>query len=156
MIIDSIIRYFEKTGLKEPLINCPKEKEKYVPSKDLALAKNYLKYLEDLFSYQKSRQETIENKNSQLLGQASVVISIVAFFIPLFYDKFGDIDPSLKWTSIILFVLAVFHYSMTIYNAGLILQINKYPYSVGGTSTITKENRAIVEIDFVNEQIEDL
>lgn len=155
MIIDSIINYFENTGLKEIQVNNP-EQEKYIPTKDKEIAKGYLKYLEDLFNYQKSRQETIENKNSQLLGQASIVISIVAFFIPLFYEKFGDISPLFKWTVVISFVSAVFHYSMTIYNAGLILQINKYPYSNGRTRTITKESRATNEIDFLNEQIGDL
>lgn len=149
-----IKKYKEYFGLVKE--DYPRRREKYKLSRDLVIAKEYLKYLENLKVSHDSRQLTIETKNSHIIGQSSVVISIVSLFIPLFADKLNDLHIVIKTLLLIVFIGLVLHFIMAIFHAIKMLQIEKSRYMEGATSTITKENRSTTELAFVNEQIKDL
>lgn len=130
--------------------------QKYKRQKDLDLAKSHLQYLKELDEFQKNRQQNIENKNSQLVGQASIIVSIIALFVPLLINEIDNINTALL---IILgsgFLFIIYNYSYSIIYAIETLQINKYPYQTRSTLTLTKENRSESEIEFINDEIEDL
>ncbi|MEM6737056.1 MAG: hypothetical protein AAF620_13405 [Bacteroidota bacterium] len=150
-----IQKYFEHIGLiKESLQNV--ERKIYTPSTDKDTAVRYLDYLKELDQHQRSRGATIESKNSLMIGQASIVTSIFALFIPLFIDKFNEINIYLLSSLSFLFLLVLGHYLLSIVHAIQTLLINKYPYATRSVTTITKENRANDELGFLNEEISDL
>lgn len=128
----------------------------FVNTTDLKVAEKYLDYLKELDNYQKERRTIIEGKNSQLVGQASIVTSIFSLFVPLLVDKFNDLSwwISIPFSIIFLFVLS--HYLLTILHSIKTLKIDKYNYPTRSTSTITKASRATNELDFINEEIKDL
>jgi hypothetical protein len=153
-----IKRYLYYIGITNSNNKTENEKkiEIYIPSGDIKIAERYLTYLKEIDNYQKDRRTTIENKNSQLVGQASVVTSIFALFVPLLFDNFDGITNSFKILITVIFLVVLFHYLLAIFHAIKTLKINKYKYATRSTSTITKPQRAVTELDFVNEEISDL
>lgn len=120
------------------------------------VAEKYLEYLKEINHYQNERRIAIENKNSQLVGQASIVTSIFSLFVPLLIDKFNDFS---LWVSVplcLLFLLIMAHYLFTIIHSIRTLEINRFKYPARSTTSLTKEKRATTEIDFLNEEIADL
>ncbi|WP_026708094.1 hypothetical protein [Flavobacterium frigidarium] len=91
-----------------------------------------------------------------MVGQASIVTSIFALFVPLLFDNFNGITNSFKILITVIFLVVLFHYLLAIFHAIKTLKINKYRYATRSTSTITKPQRAVTELDFVNEEINDL
>jgi hypothetical protein len=155
MMIKKYLDYIGITNSNNKIEN-EKEMEIYIPSGDIKIAERYLTYLKEIDNYQKDRRTTIENKNSQLVGQASVVTSIFALFVPLLFDNFDGITNSFKILITVIFLVVLFHYLLAIFHAIKTLKINKYKYATRSTSTITKLQRAVTELDFVNEEISDL
>ncbi len=128
----------------------------YHPTTNTEVAEKYLEYLKELYDYQKERRSTIESKNSQLVGQASIVTSIFSLFVPLLIDKFNDFS---LWVSIPLsfaFLYIMAHYLLTIIHSIRTLKINKYRYPTRSTSSLTKADRADTKIDFLNGEISDM
>ena len=136
---------------KTPII-----KESYSPSKDINVADRYLTYLKEIHDYQRDRRTTIENKNSQLVGQASIVSSIFALFIPLLIDNLNGVDMWIKLPLSILFIIVLFHYLLSILHAIKTLTVDKYRYPGRSTTSVTNAKRKETEIDFINSEIEDL
>jgi hypothetical protein len=156
MMIKKYLDYIGITRSNKIEIEEGKKAESYLPSGDIIMAERYLTYLKEIDNYQKDRRTTIENKNSQLVGQASIVTSIFALFVPLLFSNFNGITTSIKILIILVFLFVLFHYLLTIFHALQTLKINKYKYATRGTSTITKDARAVNELDFLNEEINDL
>jgi hypothetical protein len=134
----------------------PEPTQEYTPATNMDVAKQYLTYLKEIDDYQKNRRATIENKNSQLVGQASIVTSIYALFIPLLIGSFNSVSLLIKIPLTLIFLIVLAHYLLTIFHAIKTLKINKYKYATRKTSTITKPTRATTELDFLNEEIGDL
>lgn len=150
-------KYLKYVGLhKEKQGNSTSDVEVYSPATDINIAERYLTYLKEIDNYQKERRITIENKNSQLVGQASIVTSIFALFVPLLIDKFNDISLYIIIPLTIIFLIVLFHYLLTIFHAIKTLKINRYRYATRKTSTVTKKERASTELEFLNEEISDL
>lgn len=147
--------YFEYIGLMQ-VASSEITVNSFAPAPTVEVAERYLEYLKELDHYQKERRTTIEGKNSQLVGQASIVTSIFSLFVPLLVDKFNDLSLwiSIPFSLIFLFVLA--HYLLTILHSIRTLKIDKYRYPTRNTNTLTKANRATTELDFMNEEITDL
>jgi hypothetical protein len=133
--------------LKEPKVEYPEYKYQK------KISREHLIYLKDLLEFQRDRQSTIENKTSQLVGQSSVVFSLVALFVPLFYDKFIDTELLVKIILLSLFLLAFIFYLFTIIHSTRALSIHKYRYSTGDPKTVLSKNSSK---EFVEEQISDL
>lgn len=147
--------YFEYIGLKQDTSTAVTV-QPFAPAPTIEVAEKYLDYLKELDHYQKERRTTIEGKNSQLVGQASIVTSIFSLFVPLLVDKFNDLSGwiSIPFSLIFLFVLA--HYLLTILHSIRTLKIDKYRYPTRNTDTLTKATRATTELAFMNEEITDL
>lgn len=147
--------YFEYIGLRK-FASKNKAVQPFIPAATQDIAEKYLDYLKELDHYQKERRTTIEGKNSQLVGQASIVTSIFSLFVPLLVDKFNDLSwwISIPFSLIFLFVLA--HYLLTILHSIRTLKIDKYKYPTRNTNTLTKAARATTVLDFMNEEITDL
>ncbi len=150
-----IQKYFKYIGLvkDEPQDVTAKT---YTLSTDKDTALRYLDYLKELDHNQRDRGTTIENKNSLMIGQASIVTSIFALFIPLLVDKFNEININLLVGLSFIFLLVLGHYLLSIIHAIQTLLINKYPYKTRSIITITKEDRANDELGFLNAEISDL
>jgi hypothetical protein len=58
-------------------------------------------YLRENFKLEKNRQNTIDNKFTQIIGQSSIVIAIVAIIIPIIIDKM-NFETKQIWLLIIL------------------------------------------------------
>jgi len=151
-----IKKYFEFIGLSSSRPNDVPNKEDYKNSDDINLSKNYLDYLKELDHYQNERQQVIENKNAQIVGQASIVVTILGLFIPLLLEEFIELGMIWKILTAITFLFIFGHYFLSIYHSTRTLLIDRYTYSTGSTKTITKKNRATLELTFINEQIKDL
>jgi hypothetical protein len=136
---------------KTPII-----KQTYISSKDIKVAERYLTYLKEIHDYQRDRRTTIENKNSQLVGQASIVTSIFALFVPLLIDNLHEITIWIKLPLSILFITVLFHYLLSILHAIKTLTVDKYKYPSRSTISVTKDDRKENELDFINSEIEDL
>lgn len=149
-----ITKYLDYVGLCKN--EYPRKKETYLPIADKKLSKSYLVYLEDLKITQDKRQQTIESKNSQIMGQSSIVISIVSLFVPLFANQLNDLELIFKIPLLVIFVVLFFHFILAIIHAIKMLQIDKTRYMEGSTTTVTKDDRAKTEESFINEQIVDL
>ena len=148
-----IKRYLEYIGLCKN--EYPKKRETYTAA-GINMAREYLAYLHGINAARDARQNTIETKTSQIIGQSSIVISIVSLFIPLFADKLADLNYFVKWTLLAVFIILVFHFIFATLHALKNLQIEKSQYMEGSTTTVTKDARATNECDFINEQIFDL
>lgn len=96
--------------------------QEYARTKDKELAIRFLDYLKTMDDFQKTRQSTIEGKNSQLVGQASIVTSIFSLFIPLLIDKFNAVNLWVTVPLALLFLMA------TIYYLGLARNIKPVPF----------------------------
>jgi hypothetical protein len=131
-------------------------KEVYSPATEIEVAKRYLDYLKEIDQYQKDRRTIIENKNSQLVGQASIVTSIFALFIPLLIDSFDSVFLWFKICFSTIFLFVLYHYLLTIFHAIKTLKINRYHYPTRRTTSVTKADRKEKELDFLNSEIEDL
>lgn len=147
--------YFKYIGLKRDA-SAAVAVETYTPITSKDVAEKYLDYLKELDHYQKDRRTTIEGKNSQLVGQASIVTSIFSLFVPLLIDKFNDFS---FWISILfsfIFLVVMAHYLFTILHSIRTLKIDKYRYPTRSTTSLTKATRATTEVSFLNEEITDL
>jgi hypothetical protein len=131
-------------------------REIFKPADEIKVAVRYLEYLKELDHYQKDRRTTIENKNSQLVGQASLVASIFSLFVSLLINSFSGVSLFITGPLTFIFLVVLIHYLLTILHAINTLKINRYSYSARSTSTITKETRAETELEFVNAEISDL
>jgi hypothetical protein len=162
-----IYDYLIYVGLKEKLNKPVKKedtkndkitiiKESYSPAKETNVADRYLTYLKEIHDYQRDRRTTIENKNSQLVGQASIVTSIFALFIPLLIENLNGVSLWIKLPLSILFITVLFHYLLSILHAIKTLTVDKYKYPSRSTISVTKKERKETELDFINSEIEDL
>jgi hypothetical protein len=147
-------KYFDYIGLCKNVY--VRKCEVYTPATEIKIAREYLAYLQGVNATRDARQITIETKTSQIIGQTSIVISIVSLFVPLFADKFNDLDHSIKWTLLVVFTVLIFHFILATLHALKNLQIEKSRYMEGSTTTVTKETRAKTELEFINVQIKDL
>lgn len=116
--------------------------------------KEQLRYLKDLFDYQESRQVTIENKLSQLIGQTGIVFSLMSLFIPLFYKEFLLFGTGAKIVLLTPFIISLYKFLFSIHHSAKSLDISKDNYSTGSPTTVTK-NHPTPE-DFIEEEIKDL
>lgn len=154
--------YLEYIGLKGGSIRKAGDnetsivKETYKPSTKLKVAERYLAYLREIQEYQRERRTTIENKNSQLVGQASIVTSIFALYIPLLIDNLNGASVGIKVLLSLPFLFVMFHYLLSIFYASKTLIVNKYNYPGRSTKSITKIDRKKSQLGFVNSEIEDL
>lgn len=120
------------------------------------VAEKYLEYLKEIDHYQKDRRATIENKNSQLVGQASIVTSIFSLFVPLLIGNLNNVSLFISIPLCLLFLIIMVHYLLTIIHSIRTLEINRFKYATRSTSSLTRETRASTLIDFLNEEIADL
>lgn len=118
------------------------------------ISKIHLTYLKELLDFHRDRQSTIENKTSQLVGQSSVVFSLVALFIPLFFDKFIEYNLWIKIVLTSLLLTAFIFYLYTIIHSTRTLSINKYKYATGDANTVFEKDK--LKSEFVEEEINDL
>ena len=147
----------ESPSAKKARIEASKPKPiSYIPVKRKAIAERYLSYLKELHEYQKERRTTIENKNSQMVGQASIVASIVALFIPLLFEQLNNLDIFQRLILVVLFLGVMGFYLLSISHALQTLIVNKYKYPARDIKSVTKPDRKVKEIDFINSEIEDL
>jgi hypothetical protein len=150
-------QYLDYIGLNRDIAETPVFTTFLPLEKDqIEVAEKYLEYLKEIDHYQKDRRATIESKNSQLVGQASIVTSIFSLFVPLLI---GNLKSVSLWISIplcLLFLLIMVLFLLTIIHSIRTLEINRFKYATRSTSSLTKETRSITVIDFLNEEISDL
>lgn len=147
-----MFKYFGYIGLYNE--SYESRKEKYEPVNE-DVAQSFLEYVTDLDKKQSQRLETIETKTSQLIGQSSVVLSLIGLFIPLFFDKLNDLPAIWKIILILGFTITVFHFVLSIWQALKMFEVDKTRFMNGATSTITKKTRHLKKNGFINEQIND-
>jgi hypothetical protein len=121
--------------------NKDEEKEK--------LSTEELAFLQSQMSDEERRREVIEGKTGQLLGQVSIVVSIVTLFIPLLSNQVNDLPLWQRIICIMLFftVVVAFIISMWIASTGWI--INKYGYDRPDLNAMHKPNKGNTRFIFV-------
>ena len=135
----------------------PNVPEKYTPliEENQELLQKHLDYTKELLDLEQKRQTIIEGKLAQLEGQASIVVSIISLFIPLFIDKINGVNSLIIIILPVGFLFVLFNYCLTVYHVISTLYINKYKYATGSISTITRKSRAGNLSSLMIEQIED-
>ncbi|WP_031445855.1 hypothetical protein [Arenibacter algicola] len=112
------------------------DKKEFMYNKDLL--DDYINYLLRLFQNEDSRLNIIENKVSQLISQSGLIISIISFIIPLFYDKLNCLDLGFKIVLGLMFVLTIIFLGLSIFKASGIFKIYKFKYSDSSVETLKK------------------
>jgi hypothetical protein len=123
----------------------------FVLKDSLGLKLDYLKSLE---TQESARTTTIESKTSQLIGQTSVVFSLLGLFISNYLSKFNSLPVGLQISLVITFLIAVIFYLFTIFNATKYLKISNYAYGQRSTTTVKSIFKS--DDDFKLEEIKDL
>lgn len=130
------------------------EKEKPQLKYNKNLLNDYINYLSRLFENEDSRLNVIEGKISQLIGQSGLIISIISFIIPLFYDKLNCLDLGFKIVLGLVFVLTIIFLGLSIFKASAIFKINKFKYADCSVETLKKNFKK--SKNFKEEYISDL
>lgn len=118
------------------------------------LQDDYIQYLLRLFENEDKRQNVIEGKISQLINQSGLIISIIAFIIPLLYDKLNTLNICFKLLIGVVFIITISLIGFSIYFSSRILRINKFNYADCSPSTVKKEFDK--DREFKDEYIDDL
>lgn len=92
------------------------------------LATVELEFVQNQLQDEERRREAIEGKTGQLLGQASIVVSVISLFIPLISDQINNLNLCEKIISIIIFLVVVITFSISIWIASSSWVINRYGY----------------------------
>lgn len=87
-----------------------------------------LEFLKNKLADEDRRRDVIEGKTGQLLGQVSIVISIVALFVPLISDQINDFPLWERVSFITLFLIVVIAFIVSIWIASSSWIINRYGY----------------------------
>jgi hypothetical protein len=111
-------------------------------------------YLKELDKQENERQNTIETKTSQLIGQTGIIFSLLSLFISTYIAKFGDLLLVFQLLLVLIFIFTLLFYLITIYNATKYLNVIKYKY--GQRSADTVKNKFKDEEAFKIEEIKDL
>jgi hypothetical protein len=148
-----IKRYLEYIGFWKQQSKNPSTKEEFRKEKKISIAERKLAYLKEMEANNIERRNTIETKNSQLIGQASIVSSVFFLFISLLIDSFLEVNLLVRIILSIIFLVVLIHYLYAVIQATKTLEINRYQYPNRSTSTIVNNKK---EIDFINEEIQDL
>lgn len=85
-----------------------------------------LNYLRELYMEENERQTIIEGKQSQVLGQCGVILSLVGLFIPMYLDKLSKIDLGFQLTLIGVFLMTVILYFLAILKSSKFLNTSNY------------------------------
>lgn len=115
---------------------------------------DYINYLLRLFENEDKRLSIIEGKISQLINQSGLIISIVVFIIPLFYDKLSNLCLCIKIALGLVFLTTIVLIGISIFKASEVLKVHKFRYT--DTSVITLKQEFNKLKDFKNEYINDL
>lgn len=115
---------------------------------------DYIQYLLRLFENEDKRLSVIEAKISQLISQSGLIISIVAFIVPLFYDNLKDLNLCSKIFLGVVFLTTVVLIGISIFRASEVLKVYKFNYSDCSTLTLQQDFKKLK--DFKTDYINDL
>jgi hypothetical protein len=121
---------------------------------NIELADKQLEYLKERFNYEEQRQSILDNKLSQITGQAGIIFGIVGLFIPLFYGSLAQLPIFLKIVLTILLLISFISFIGSIICSAKSLNIGKFSYSTTSTNTVLKNHQSKQE--FITEEINDL
>ncbi|WP_343703592.1 hypothetical protein [Chitinophaga sp.] len=127
--------------------------ERLLYPKNCTFKAEHKRYLKELVFSENERQNAIEGKTSQLIGQCGLIFSLLGLFVPVFFDKFVEYSIVIKLMILFPFFSAFFFFILTINNAIKNYNIKNFKYISGSPSTVCKDN---TEDDFHNEEINDL
>ena len=113
----------------------------------------YISYLLRLFDNEDRRMNKLESKITQLISQSGLIISIVTFIIPLFYDSLKCIRLELKITLALTFLITVILLCISIFYASKIFNIKKFRYADCSEETVRNGHKIL---EFKKEYIDDL
>lgn len=86
-------------------------------------------FLKSLIDEENNRQNSIENKTSQIISQTSIIFSLVGLFIPVIIDKSGETNLFLRILIIIMVIVAFIFYFLSISNALKNFDVIKFRYT---------------------------
>lgn len=113
-----------------------------------------LDYLKSLDAQEVERQATIDTKTSQLIGQTGVIFSLVGLFIPMYIDKFSQLNLIYQVIIIAVFLFTLLFYLLAIAHATKYLNVKNYKYAQRSTETVKKNYEK--NKDFRIEEVKDL
>ncbi|SNR45454.1 hypothetical protein SAMN04488009_1859 [Maribacter sedimenticola] len=114
----------------------------------------YISYLLRLFDNEDSRMNKLESKITQLIAQSGLIISIVTFILPLFYDSLKCIFLELKVVLALTFLVTILLLCTSIFYASKIFNIQKFKYADCSEETVRCGHKKVSE--FKKEYIDDL
>jgi hypothetical protein len=124
-------------------------RQREVEQREILLSE--VNFLSHQLADEEKRRETIEGKTGQLLGQVSIVISIVALFIPLLSDELNVFPLWQKVLAVMLFISVVIAFIVSIWIASTTWIINKYGYLRADLADFYKCGKPRVQRDFLNQ-----
>jgi hypothetical protein len=111
-------------------------------------------YLRELYTEENERQNIIEGKMSQVLGQSGVILSLVGLFIPMYLDKLTQTNSCFKVSLIIVFLATLVLYFWTILISSRYLNAHRFSYKRKSADTVNRSFSSKEE--FNQEEISDL
>lgn len=113
------------------------------------LAEEERNFVLNQMSDEERRREVIEGKTGQLLGQVSIVVSVVALFIPLISDQVNSLSPCVKILTVLLFLAVVVTFIISIWIASHSWIIHKYGYERPDLQDVFKPNKPHNRLGFL-------
>ncbi|UPK68305.1 hypothetical protein [Chitinophaga filiformis] len=151
-IIKKVKHYLYYFGLKKNWTDENNQGFNYTKVDD-DTTKEHLRYLKELIQTENERQNSIESKTSQLVGQCGLIFSLLGLFVPVYFDKFIDFSLAIKIVLLLPFLSSFLFYILAIIKAIENYNITKYRYISGSVQTVI--NRKTKD-DFINSEINDL
>jgi len=111
-------------------------------------------YLKSLDSQEGTRLSVIETKTSQVIGQTAIIFSLLSIFISNYLTNLKNAPFFIQASLIFVFILTLFFYLVTIFQATKYLNIGRYAYGQRSVSTVQKIFKN--EDEFKIEEIKDL
>jgi uncharacterized Tic20 family protein len=111
-------------------------------------------YLKSMDLNENNRQSTIETKTAQLIGQTSIIFTLLGLFLANYFTKFSSLSSTWQTSLTILFFFSLVFYVATIFIATGYLNVRKYKYGQRDAFTVTKYFKN--EDAFRLEEIKDL
>jgi len=111
-------------------------------------------FLKSLIDEENNRQNSIENKTSQIISQTSIIFSLVGLFIPVIIDKSAETNLFLRILIIIMVAVAFIFYFVSIRNALKNFDVIKFRYATPSPLNVFNFKSKSVE-EFNSELVRD-
>jgi hypothetical protein len=95
---------------------------------DSSTLDHHLEFIKETFDKEDERRTSLEGKAGQLLGQAGLVLSLVAILTPLIADSLAQLPKPLLVVVAVLFVATILFFTNSVFHTALLTKVLNWHY----------------------------